>query len=114
MICGALFHVGVILDIASPGILSLIYAGRVVTGLTVGASSMIIPTYISECAPLALRGRLVGISEIFIQTSRIAGFWVNYGVQLHISNSSDTQWRLPFGLQFVPGTLLLITMPFQP
>ncbi|GAM37220.1 hypothetical protein TCE0_022f06954 [Talaromyces pinophilus] len=114
MICGALFNVGVILEIASPGILGLIYAGRVVTGLAVGASSMIIPTYISECAPPALRGRLVGIFEIFIQVSQIVGFWVNYGVQLHISNSSDTQWRLPFGLQFVPGTLLLFTMPFQP
>jgi MFS family permease len=51
MICAALFNVGVILEIASPGILSLIYAGRVATGLAVGASSMIIPTYTSECAP---------------------------------------------------------------
>jgi hypothetical protein len=56
----------------------------------------------------------VGKFEIFIQVSQIVGFWVNYGVQLHISNFSDTQWRLSFGLQFVPGTLLLITMPFQP
>lgn len=72
------------------------------------------PVYISECSPPAIRGRLIGIFEILLQFSQIIGFWVNYGVNKNISAASDTQWRIPFALQFVPGTLLVIAMFFQP
>lgn len=83
-------------------------------GLAVGSSSMIIPVYISECGPPAIRGRLIGIFEIALQFSQIVGFWVNYGVNIHISGTSDAQWHIPFGLQLAPGTLLVVLMFFQP
>ena len=83
-------------------------------GLAVGSSSMIIPVYISECGPPAIRGRLVGIFEIFLQFSQIIGFWVNYGVNIHVPASSDTQWHIPFGLQLIPGSLLATCMFLQP
>lgn len=83
-------------------------------GLAVGASSMIIPIYISEASPPAIRGKLIGIFEIFLQTAQIFGFWVNYGVNIHISASSDAQWHIPFALQFIPGGLLSVCMWFQP
>lgn len=114
IICGIVFDIGVILQLASPGILGLIYAGRVLTGLGVGASSLIVPVYISECAPPAFRGRLVGLFEICLQFAMIIGFWVNYGVNQNIPGTSDAQWRIPFGLQLAPATLLCITMLFQP
>ena len=44
--------------------LGLIYGGRVLAGFGVGACSMIVPVYISELAPPAVRGRLVGIYEL--------------------------------------------------
>ncbi|KAM0337995.1 hypothetical protein ACHAPU_011472 [Fusarium lateritium] len=114
MLCGLIFNVGAIVQLVSDGHLSYIYAGRVLTGLAVGASSMIIPVYISESGPPAIRGRLIGIFEIFLQFSHIIGFWVNYGVNIHISPTSDAQWHIPFGLQLTPGTLLVICMFFQP
>lgn len=43
----------------------------------------------------------------------IIGFWVNYGVNQNIPGTSDAQWRIPFGLQLAPATLLCITMLFQ-
>jgi MFS family permease len=49
-----------------------------------------------------------------LQVSQIIGFWVNYGVNEHISVSSDAQWRIPFGLQLIPGTLLVVLMLLQP
>jgi MFS family permease len=64
-------------------------------GLSVGASSLIVPQYIAEWSPPAIRGRLVGIFEMVLQVSQIIGFWVNYGVNEHISASSDAQWRAP-------------------
>jgi len=83
-------------------------------GLAVGASSLIVPVYISECSPPAIRGRLIGIFEIVLQFSQIVGFWVNYGVNKNISGSDDAQWRIPFALQFVPGTFLVVLMALQP
>jgi MFS family permease len=83
-------------------------------GLGVGSSSLIVPVYISECSPPAIRGRLIGLFEIVLQLSQIIGFWVNYGVNQNISGERDSQWRIPFGLQFIPGTLLVILMSRQP
>ena len=82
-------------------------------GLGVGASSLIIPVYISESSPPAIRGRLIGIFEILLQFSQIPGFWVNYGVNKNISATSDTQWRIPFSIQLIPGALLMILMSMQ-
>ncbi|KAJ0383135.1 hypothetical protein COL922a_011109 [Colletotrichum nupharicola] len=112
--CGALFDLGAILQLVASGNLALIYAGRVLTGLAVGSSSMITPVYISESGPPAIRGRLIGVFEIFLQFSQIIGFWVNYGVNIHVSGSSDTQWHVPLALQIIPGSLLSICMFLQP
>jgi MFS family permease len=64
--------------------LGLIYGGRVLAGVGVGASSMIVPIYISELAPPAVRGRLVGLYELGWQIGGLVGFWINYGVNLHV------------------------------
>jgi len=55
--------------------LGLIYAGRVLAGVGVGGASMIVPIYISELAPPAVRGRLVGIYELGWQIGGLVGFW---------------------------------------
>ncbi|KAH9221898.1 general substrate transporter [Leptodontidium sp. 2 PMI_412] len=114
MICGCVFNIGVIMQMASSGTIGLIYAGRAFTGLGVGASSLIVPQYISECSPPAIRGRLIGVFEIVLQFSLVIGFWVNYGVNQNVSPTSDSQWHIPFAIQFVPGCLLVILMFFQP
>ena len=53
----------------------LIIGGRVLAGIGVGANSMIVPIYISELAPPAIRGRLVGIYELGWQIGGLVGFW---------------------------------------
>jgi sugar porter (SP) family MFS transporter len=87
--------------------LGLIYGGRVLTGIGVGASSMIVPIYISELSPPAVRGRLVGIYELGWQVGGLVGFWINYGVNLHVA-PTHSQWLIPFAVQLVPAGLLLI------
>lgn len=57
--------------------LGLLYAGRVLAGLGVGAGSNITPIYISELAPPAIRGRLVGVYELGWQIGGLVGFWIN-------------------------------------
>jgi MFS family permease len=53
--------------------LGLIYAGRVLAGFGIGAASMTVPIYISELAPPAVRGRLVGIYELGWQIGGLVG-----------------------------------------
>ncbi|KAM4054353.1 major facilitator superfamily protein [Hirsutella rhossiliensis] len=91
----------------------LIVGGRVLAGFAVGGCSNITPIYISELAPPAVRGRLVGIYELGWQVGGLAGFWINYGVDATISPGRK-QWRIPFAVQLIPGGLLLIGALFIP
>jgi MFS family permease len=56
----SIFLVGVVLMTATTSSLGMMYAGRVLTGFGVGALTGIIPSYIAEVAPPAIRGQLTG------------------------------------------------------
>ncbi|KAJ5098781.1 hypothetical protein N7532_005782 [Penicillium argentinense] len=87
--------------------LGLLYAGRVLAGLGVGAGSNITPIYISELSPPAIRGRLVGVYELGWQIGGLVGFWINYGVEQTMA-PSHKQWIIPFAVQLIPAGLMLI------
>ena len=97
---------------AANGKLNMIYAGRAVAGLGIGASSLTVPVYIAETAPPSIRGRLVGIFEIASQGGGMLGFWINYGTDQHISSNSVAQYVIPLALQLAPGLLLGLGMFF--
>jgi sugar porter (SP) family MFS transporter len=80
----------------------------------VGASSLVVPQYIAEWSPPAIRGRLVGLFEVVLQFAQVVGFWVNYGMNQNIPATNRAQWQIPFGLQLAPGSLLAILMCLQP
>ncbi|KAK7537634.1 general substrate transporter [Phyllosticta citricarpa] len=85
--------------------LGLIYAGRVLAGIGTGGASNMTPIYISELAPPAVRGRLVGIYEVGWQIGGLVGFWINYGLTETMA-PSHKQWLIPFAIQLIPGGLL--------
>lgn len=87
--------------------LGLIIGGRVLAGLGVGGCSNMVPIYISELAPPAVRGRLVGIYELGWQIGGLVGFWINYGLEQTMA-PSHKQWIIPFAVQLVPAGCLLI------
>ena len=100
-----LLGAGLMLGANSERGLGLIYAGRVLAGVGVGGTSMIVPIYISEIAPPAVRGRLVGIYEFGWQIGGLVGFWINYGISETMAPSHH-QWLIPFAVQLIPAGLL--------
>ncbi|KAF2086677.1 general substrate transporter [Saccharata proteae CBS 121410] len=85
--------------------LGLIIGGRVIAGFGVGGASNMTPIYISELAPPAVRGRLVGIYEAGWQIGGLVGFWINYGLTETMA-PSHKQWLIPFAIQLIPAGLL--------
>ncbi|KAL5120388.1 hypothetical protein ACEQ8H_001678 [Pleosporales sp. CAS-2024a] len=87
--------------------LGLIIGGRVLAGLGVGGCSNMVPIYISELSPPAVRGRLVGLYELGWQVGGLVGFWINYGLSETMA-ASRKQWQIPFAIQLVPAGCLLV------
>jgi MFS family permease len=110
LVATCIFCIGAILRLI--GQIDLLYAGRALTGVGVGATSMILPIYLSECAPPNIRGRLVGFFEVMLQTALVVGFWVNYGVNENVPRTSSNQWHIPVALQLAPADMLLLMVPF--
>ena len=51
-----------------PGGIAKICAGRVISGVGVGAISAVAPAYVSECSPKEVRGRVTGIFQMMVKT----------------------------------------------
>jgi len=47
--------------------LALIYAGRVISGVGIGAISAVAPAFVSECSPKDVRGRITGMFQIMVR-----------------------------------------------
>lgn len=77
--------------------LGILYAGRVLSGLGTGVASNIIPIYLSELAPPAIRGRLVGLYELGWQIGGLLGFWIN--VSEGFFEALGAWWSFSLGLQ---------------
>lgn len=58
----ALFVVGSVFQAAANGV-PLLCVGRVLNGLSVGITSMVVPLYQSEIAPKEIRGRIVSVQQ---------------------------------------------------
>ncbi|KAG8902014.1 hypothetical protein FRB99_004863 [Tulasnella sp. 403] len=108
LIFTVVFVVGAVLQtIAGPGSggLNLIYVGRVIAGVGVGAISAVAPAFVSECCPKEVRGRITGSFQIWVATGVMLSYFVNYGLSLHITTGPRV-WRIPFGFQLVPGGIM--------
>ncbi|CAE6497724.1 unnamed protein product, partial [Rhizoctonia solani] len=136
-----LFALGGALQTAAKN-LQWMYAGRFVSGLAVGATSLISPYYIAEISPTKHRARTVGAFQAFLVAGSLLAYWVTYGCDLQFhptlvndnppagTNTTGTtdpgapadpavtshlefhsaQWRVPMGLQLLPGVIFTILM----
>lgn len=122
LIAGFIFLVGSVIQTicrlgsqSTGAALAQLYAGRVIGGIGVGLSSAVVPSYIAECTPRAIRGRVTGMYQLLNVSGVAISFWVNYGLSVSGRDPLDAAiWRIPFALQCLPGVMLMITMIWQP
>ncbi|KAK9469418.1 general substrate transporter [Lipomyces arxii] len=107
--CASLvFVIGAILQTVTTNELALLYTGRAIAGLGVGAASMLAPTYVSEVAPKEIRGRLSTAYGFSIFFGIMISYWIDYGCEQGLDPEGHNQWRIPVALQLVPGVLLAV------
>ncbi|EIM90835.1 uncharacterized protein STEHIDRAFT_72465 [Stereum hirsutum FP-91666 SS1] len=96
------------------GSLTMLVVGRAIGGLGVGALSMLSPLFIGEISTPEVRGSLLSLEQFSIVLGCVVGFWTGYGTR---NLPGAISWRLPLGLQLVPGVLLglgAFTLPSSP
>lgn len=59
----------------------------------------------SEIAPPALRGRIVGIEQMILCFGELVAFWFNYAFSLLPSRD---WWRIPLAIQILPAVVLAV------
>ncbi|XP_069831307.1 solute carrier family 2, facilitated glucose transporter member 2 [Dendropsophus ebraccatus] len=89
---------------------ALVIAGRLVTGLYCGLSSGLVPIYIGEISPTALRGALGTLHQLGIVT----GILISQVVGLEFILGSKDLWPVLLGLSGVPSVIQTILLFFCP
>ncbi|KAK9315913.1 general substrate transporter [Lipomyces starkeyi] len=85
--------------------------GRLISGVAIGICSSQVPVYIAELSPKKIRGRLVGLFQWAITWGIMIMFFISYGCSFMTGAKS---FRIAWGLQIVPGALLLSALVFFP
>nr|OQO22233.1 hypothetical protein B0A51_10719 [Rachicladosporium sp. CCFEE 5018] len=110
MICSAIFIVGVIIETINTHSRSAFYVGRVIAGLGLGGSSVVVPMFSSEMVPKELRGQIGSFYQLMFTIGIFTSYWVDYGVAKDIPGTQSRQWQIPVGLQMLPAGLLGLGM----
>jgi sugar porter (SP) family MFS transporter len=87
---------------------------RFLSGLSIGASSVVAPVYISEIAPAKYRGRLVISFQMNIVCGILIAYLSNYLLQ-GVGGSND--WRYMLGIVAIPSlafSLIMLLVPETP
>ncbi len=103
--------IGTVIEISSSTHWVQFAVGRLITGLSIGSLSVVVPMYQSECSPAPIRGIIVSSYQLFITF----GIWlaeiVNFGTH---EMDGSASWRIPNGLSFAWALLLGTLILFFP
>lgn len=99
-----LYAIGAILTALSFDLASFV-AFRIITGVAVGASSLVVPMYIAEMSPVRIRGGLVILQQLAISGGILISYLLDYAF-----DSAGWGWRPMFAAAVLPATALGIGM----
>lgn len=114
-LCAILYAVSGLLS-AIPRTFTEFLLARFVSGLGIGASSMVCPIYIAELAPADRRGRLGSLFQLGI----VVGIFLTLFINAWIQGQGDEAWnkavgwRWMLGAEVAPAALLVALLFFVP
>lgn len=103
--------IGTVIEISSSNHWIQFAIGRLVTGLSVGSFSVVVPMYQSECTPAVIRAVIVSSWQLLITFGILLAEIVNYGTEKRTDSGS---WRITDGLTFAWALLLGTAILFFP
>ena len=101
------FLIGTVLSAIAPNVYALII-GRLIVGLAIGIASFTVPLYLSEIAPVKIRGAIVILNTITVTGGIVVAYLVDYYF------TPTQNWRWMFGSGIFPAVLLGIGALFLP
>lgn len=110
---GILFTVSSIVTAVAPDPYTFSFF-RFLGGIAIGASSVVIPTYISEISNAGNRGKLVGLYQFNIVFGILVAFVSNYFLK---GFGGDNDWRYMLGVLAIPSVIysvLVFLVPESP
>jgi major inositol transporter-like SP family MFS transporter len=110
-----IFFFGAIACAASPDV-HVLLAARFALGLAVGAASVVVPTYLAEMAPAAIRGRIVTQNELMIVGGQLLAFVFN-ALLGNVFSHHPGIWRWMLAMATLPAVVLwlgMLAMPESP
>ncbi|ORZ27397.1 general substrate transporter [Lobosporangium transversale] len=110
MLAASIWIVGSIIQCATVNV-GMLIVGRIINGIAVGLASMIVPVYQSEIAPKNIRGRIVSLQQWAITWGILIQYFIQYGCSFI---NSEAAFRIPWGVQIIPGIILLAGISFFP
>jgi SP family galactose:H+ symporter-like MFS transporter len=107
IITAIVFGIGAIGAALSPDTAWLIVA-RIVAGAAIGVASFVAPLYISEIAPVAIRGKLVSVNQVALTSGIVISYLIDYAF------AGAGAWRWMFAMAVVPTAAFGIGLLFIP
>lgn len=105
------YIVGIVIQIASIDKWYQYFIGRIISGLAVGGVTVLLPSFIAETSPAAVRGTLVLCYQLMITLGIFLGYCTTYGTKRY----DDLRcWRIPLGLCFAWAILMVVGMVSMP
>jgi sugar porter (SP) family MFS transporter len=86
----------------------MLLIARLLLGVTIGVSVVVVPVYVAESAPAAVRGSLLAAYQLATVSGLILGYVAGYLL------AASQSWRWMLGLAAVPALLLLPLLTRMP
>ncbi|OUT23552.1 hypothetical protein CAS74_001873 [Pichia kudriavzevii] len=112
MMTMVVYIVGIIIQIAAVKSWVQYFIGRIIAGIAVGSIGVLVPMFISETSPKAIRGTLVSCYQLMNTGGVFLGYCTTYGTYHHYLDSR--QWRIPLGLSFAWALFMIFGLTFTP
>lgn len=108
VLSGVFFFFGPVFMASSFNIPGLV-VGRVIIGLGIGASAVVVPAFLGEVSPARLRGRIVELYEALLCVGMLAATLIDAALE-----SAPESWRWMVGLPILPAFIMTTSIFFLP